>query len=246
VKWLGSIGIVAGAVAWHLAALRLGPLLLPTPVDVARAIVEERNRLGEALFHTATAAMGGLLLATSLAMLAAILSWASAAVRVALVPYTVLVQVIPIVAIAPLLVVWLGYGKGVAASTAAIASFYPVFSAASTGIRAPGQDLVDLFRLYGASRLQELWRLRLPASLPATFSGLRSAGGLSVIGAIVGEFVGSNGFPPTLGQLVVYTARSAELDLCFGAIAAAAALALVVNATLARIERRVIGGWYGR
>lgn len=245
-RWLGTLGIAAGVVAWHLAAAQLGPLLLPTPAAVAAAILDERGRLVEALAHTASAAMGGLLLATTLAMLAAIVSWASAAVRVALVPYTVLVQVIPIVAVAPLLVVWLGYGKGVAVCTAAIASFYPVFSAAWTGIRAPGQDLVDLFRLYGASRLQELWRLRLPASLPATFSGLRSAGGLAVIGGIVGEFVGSNGFPPTLGQLVVYTARSAELDLCFAAIAAAAALALVVNTTLAAIERRVIGSWYGR
>ena len=118
-------------------------------------------------------------------------------------------------------------------------------AATRTGLVAPGQELVDLLRLYGASRVRELWLLRLPAALPAAFAGLRTAAGLAVIGAIVGEFVGSNGSPPTLGWLVVYAARSARMDLCFAAIVVAAALALTLHGALRLVEERAIGRWYG-
>ena len=245
-KRLGPlVAIGSGVVLWALLAERVGPLLLAGPVDVVRAGWEKRGTLGEATFHTAVSAVGGLAIASLAGVLVAIGAWWSRALRAALLPYTVVLQVVPIIAIAPLLVTWLGYGTPVSLCTAIIASFYPIYSATSTGLEAPGRELVDLLRLYGASRLRELTFLRLPAALPALFSGLRSAAGLSVIGAIVGEFVGSNGFPPTLGYLVVYSARSARPDLCFAAIAGAAALALSLHALLRALERRAIGRWYG-
>lgn len=240
-----ALAILAGVGLWALVADRAGPLLLAGPVDVGRALVIERARLFEATSRTAMAAVGGLGLATSFGLALAIAAWWSHTLRSALLPYTVVLQVIPIVAIAPLLVVWLGYGTSVALATATLAAFYPVYSAATTGLAAPPRELVDLFRLYGATRARELWLLRLPAALPALFSGLRSAAGLAVIGAIVGEFVGSNGFPPTLGYLVVYSARSARPDLCFAAIVGAAALALALHAGVGQLERRAIGRWYG-
>jgi NitT/TauT family transport system permease protein len=175
----------------------------------------------------------------------AVLAWWSRPMRLVLLPYTVLLQIVPIVAVAPLLVVWLGYGTPVAVCTAAIVAFYPVYSATATGLEAPSRDLVDLLRLYRAPRWRELTDLRLPAALPAISSGMRSAGGLAVIGAIIGEFVGSNGMPPTLGQLVVYSARSARMDLCFAAIGCAAALAMAVHAGLRMAEARLLGRWYG-
>lgn len=242
---VAAVAVVAGLVAWQLVAARVGPLLLPTPGAVLAALVAERARLGTAFGQTALAAGVGLLLALVGGVLVAVLSWASGAARVALLPYTTLVQVVPIVAVAPLLVVWLGYGPRVAATTATIAAFYPVYSAAGTGLRAPGPELVDLLRLYGASRVRALIDLHLPAALPALFSGLRSAAGLAVIGAIVGEFVGSNGVPPALGQVVVASARSARLDVCFAAVAAAAALALAFHAVLLVLERRLVAPWYG-
>ncbi len=240
-----ALALFAGLALWALVAARVGPLLLAGPIEVLRALVTERARLGEATLRTATAAVGGLGLATALGVTFAVGAWWSRALRAALLPYTVVLQVIPIVAIAPLLVVWLGYGTAVALATATLAAFYPVYSAATTGLAAPPRELVDLFRLYGASRAGELWLLRLPAALPALFSGLRSAAGLAVIGAIVGEFVGSNGYPPTLGYLVVYSARSARPDLCFAAIVGAAALALALHWIVRRLEVRAIGRWYG-
>lgn len=240
-----AVGIGVGLAAWTALAASAGPLLVASPWAVVVALAVERARLGEATAQTALAGLGGLALATVLGVLAAVASWWSRALREALSPYTVALQVVPIIAIAPLLVVWLGYGQGVALVTSVLAAFYPIFSAATTGLVAPAQELVDLFRLYGASRLQELMGLRLVAALPALFSGLRSAAGLAVIGAIVGEFVGSNGVPATLGWLVVFSARSARPDLCFAAIVCAAALALALHAGLRVLERRTIGWWYG-
>lgn len=240
-----ALAVLAGLVLWALLAAQVGPLLLAGPLDVVRAFGSDGGRLAEASFRTALGAVGGLLAATFLGLTLAIGAWWSATLRAALLPYTVLLQVVPIIAIAPLLVVWLGYGLGVSLTTAVIAAFYPVYSGATTGLRAPGRELVDLLHLYGASRAQQLWLLRLPAALPALFSGLRAAAGLSVIGAIVGEFVGSNGYPPTLGYLVVFSARSARLDLCFAAITASAVLAVGMHLALRWLERRAIGRWYG-
>lgn len=234
-----------GLLLWIVVAWRMGPLLLPQPDAVIVAAWGERARLGHATVQTALAALLGLGAATFGGVLAAVLTWRSRLLQRALTPYTVLIQVIPIVAIAPLLVVWFGYGRTVAATTAGIAAFYPVFAAAGTGLVAPGPELVDLLRLYGAGPWAELRLLRFPAALPSLLSGLRSAAGLAVIGAIVGEFVGSNGSPPTLGWLVVYSARAAETALCFAAIGAASLLALAFHLVLRFTEARAIGRWYG-
>lgn len=241
----GVAGLALGLTVWELLAWRAGPLLLAAPHDVAVTLWTERVRLVEATGQTALGALGGLLLATILGLSLAIASWASNSLRLALLPWTTFLQVVPIVAVAPLLVVWLGYGVGVAMATAIIAAFYPIYSAAATGLVSPSPDLVDLLRLYRAPRWRELTDLRLPAALPALFSGLRTAGGLAVIGSIIGEFVGSNGLPPTLGQMIVYAARSARTDLCFAAIACAGALALAVQLVLGTAERRLVGRWYG-
>ncbi len=240
------LALLGGLGTWWGLAVWVGPLLLPSPPEVLAASVQQSGRLVEAATYTSLATLLALCMATLLGVATAVLSWWSPAAGRALLPYTVLVQVVPIVAIAPLLVVWLGYGTGVATVTGAIAAFFPVYSACATGLRAPSQDLVDLFALYRASRSAELWRLRLPAALPVLLSGLRTAAGLAVIGAIVGEFVGSNGFPVSLGYLVVYAARSANLGLCFAAIFAAAALALILHALIGVAERHAVGRWYGR
>lgn len=225
--------------------MRVGPLLLPTPWAIVATAWAERDRLLVASGQTALGALGGLGLAVAFGLGAAIAGWASRRVREALLPGAILLQVVPIVAIAPLLVVWLGYGLPVAVTTAFIAAFYPVYASASTGLVAPSAELVDLLRLYRAPRWRELTDLRLPAALPALFAGLRTAGGLAVIGGIVGEFVGSNGIPPTLGQLVVVGARSANTALSFAAIGGAALLALAVHGALRFAEARTIGRWYG-
>lgn len=243
--FVAVVSVAVGLAAWALFAHVAGPLLLPDPPEVLAALVAERGRLAEAFRETALAAVGGLLVAFVLGCLAAAVSWWSGWVKHVLAPWTVLVQVVPIVAIAPLLVVWLGYGRGVSLCTASIASFHPVFTAASSGLRSASDDLVDLFRLTGATRLRELVQLRAWVALPTLFAGLRTAAGLAVIGAIVGEFVGSNGSPPSLGYTVLFASRSAHPDQAFAAILLAAALALGMGGAIGALERRVVGRWFG-
>ncbi|MCK6522575.1 ABC transporter permease [Myxococcota bacterium] len=229
---------------WAALSARLPEVLLPSPLEVARALVDHAPRLGEAALTTTAAALLGLLLAAVFGGGAGVLFARSPALERAFAPYTLLLQTVPVVAIAPLLVVWLGYGLKVSVCTAALVSFFPILTATVAGLRATPPEQLDLLRLYGATELQTLWRLRLPSAAPFVFAGLRSSAGLSVIGAIVGEFVGSNGAPVSLGYLVLRSARSADTPLTFAAIVASTALALTLYTTLRRLEAKLIGAWH--
>jgi len=239
--------VIAAAVAlgaWWLLSLRLPEVLLPGPETVAAAGWAARATLVQATFETAAASALGLLLAMVIGGVGAVLFLRSRALEAALYPYALLLQTVPIVAIAPLLVVWLGYGRPVAVATAAIVSFFPILTSANVGLRSTSPEHLELLRLYGAGFTAILWKLRLPAALPHVFSGLSTAVGLSVIGAIVGEFVGSNGQPPSLGYVVLRSARSADTGVTFAAIFAATGLALSAFASVRLLERRIIGHWH--
>ena len=229
---------------WSILASRAPAVLLPSPLEVLDSAVGARKDLLLATWMTARAALTGLAVASALGLLGGILFLGSRWLEAAFYPYALLVQTTPIVAIAPLLVVWLGYGLAVAVATATIAAFFPVLTAADVGLRATEPEQLELLRLYGAGFGSTLWKLRLPAALPYLFAGLRTAAGLSVIGAIVGEFVGSNGLPPSLGYLVLRAARTAETGLSVAAVLCASALSLLLHATVRLVERRVIGRWH--
>lgn len=242
---VGAAAVLVGLVAWEMLARRVGPFLLAAPSAVVQAFGTAGSTLALATFVTSGTSLAALLLACLTGVTAAAASWRSAWLRAALAPYLVTLQVLPIVAVAPMLVVWLGYGMAVAVATGWMAAFYPVLAAAQTGLQAPSRDLVDLLRLLGASHWKEFVLLRVPSALPALFAGLRTAAGLAVIGAIVGEFVGSNGDPPTLGFLVVSGARAARSDLAFAAVTCAALLALTLHRVTNALAQRLIGRWYG-
>jgi len=246
-SWSLPLAAAALAVgAWALLASQLNPVLLPGPLAVLQAAWDTREGLLEATVVTGLSALVGLLLAVVLGMLGATLFQLSRWVELALTPYALLVQTVPIVAVAPLLVVWLGYGPPVAVASAAIVSFFPVLTSANLGLAASSTEQRELFAITGASPLQTLLKLRLPMALPYLFGALRTAGGLAVIGAIVGEFVGANGTPRSLGYLVQAAARGAHTDRSFAAILAAAALALGIFGAIRALEHRAIGRWHGR
>jgi NitT/TauT family transport system permease protein len=231
---------------WSLLAMRLPAVLLPAPLDVALAIAARRADLWAATIYTAQASLFGLALALGAGMSLAVLFRRSRWLMLALTPYALLLQTLPIVAVAPLLLVWLGYGTPVATVTAALAAFFPVLAAAHAGLGAATQSQIELLRLYGATWTQELVLLRLPGALPSIMTGLRTAGGLAVIGAIVGEFVASNGLPPSLGYLVLRSARAADPAMSFAAIGAASGLALAIYGAVVLVERQLIGRWAGK
>ena len=231
--------------AWHGLSLILPPFLLAGPGAVLQAMAQHASVLATAAATTGSAALAGLALASLVGLALGGLFTASRVAERALYPYALLVQTVPVIAIAPLLVVWLDYGWWVSTVSAAIVSFFPLLTGAHVGLRATDPDQLFLLRLYGASPLQQLKMLRLPAALPHILAGLRTAGGLSVIGAVVGDFVGSNGQPPSLGYIVLKAAASADVARSFAAVVVSAILALALFASTRALERYTIGAWHG-
>ena len=210
-------------------ALGIPPYLLPPPSAIARAAARDAGALALAALTTGRAALYGFGLSAVLGVLAAVALGSSRALEKALYPYTVFLQTVPIVAVAPLLVLWFGAGIRAVAISAFIVSVFPVIANTLSGLRSVEPALRDLFRLYGAGRFATLRKLELPSALPSIVTGLRIASGLAVIGAIVGEFVaGFSEGAAGLGILVLSSYRQLRTDLVFAAVGLAAVLGLAL------------------
>jgi NitT/TauT family transport system permease protein len=178
------------AVVWAFA---LPPILLPSPWAVIIAAWETRQELLHGAMVTGTAAVAGFAMSIIVGIAVAALMSQSRMLRLALYPYVILLQTVPIVAIAPLLVIWSGYEFRTVVLVTLIISLFPIINSVVQGLLAIPQDRLDLFRLYGASRLQTLWRLRIPTAVNYLMLGAKTSSGLAVIGAIVAEFFVGNG-----------------------------------------------------
>lgn len=233
----------AGTTLLAEAAIRafdVSPLLLPTPSAVARAAVSQSGILWPALGSTASAVLAGLAASALAGILAAVALSTSRWVERAFYPYAIFFQIVPIVAIAPLLVIWFGYGRRAVIAAAFIVSVFPVIANTLAGLLSVDPALRDLFRLYGAGRLARLVKLELPWALPDVLTGLRVAAGLAVIGAIVGEFVGGGG----LGVVVLEAMRQQRTDLVFAAILHASLLGLALFAAVNGASRLLLRRWH--
>jgi NitT/TauT family transport system permease protein len=182
-------------VLWHVTVrlFDLPKILLPTPSEVLQAGWQRRGELfasSVVTFHTAAVS---LLVAILMGSLLAIVFSQSRMLRRALFPYVVFLQTVPIVAIAPLLIIWSGYEFRTAVIATVIICLFPIVNNVTVGLQASRAEHRDLFRLYGASRLQTLLRLQVPTAIPYLLLGARVSSGLAVIGAIVAEFFVSNG-----------------------------------------------------
>jgi NitT/TauT family transport system permease protein len=193
-----------------------------------------------ALAQTTRSVLLGLLISITVGVLAAVALGTSAWIQRAFYPYAIFFQIVPIVAIAPLLVIWFGYGSRAVIAAAAVVSVFPVIANTLAGLLSVDPNLADLFRLHGASRLATLWKLRLPWALPYVFTGLRIAAGLAVIGAIVGEFVGGGG----LGVVILGAMRQQRTDLVFAAVGYASLLGLGLFAMVGFASRVALRRWH--
>jgi NitT/TauT family transport system permease protein len=226
-------------------AIRLfgvSPVLLPAPSAVLLAAIQHADVLWPALAATTQAVLLGLALSTAAGLLAAIALASSRWVERAFYPYAIFFQVVPIVAIAPLLVIWFDYGIRAVIAAAFIVSVFPVIANTLAGLQSVDPALVDLFRLYGASRTARLVKLSLPWALPQIWTGLRVAAGLAVIGAIVGEFVGGGG----LGVVVLGAMREQRTDLVFATVLHAAGLGLALFAAVSFASRLSLRRWHSQ
>ncbi len=230
-------------IVWEVAcrALHVPPYFLPPPSAVARALIDHAPLLAGSALQTFIMAMQALVVAAvlggGLALAVSLSRGAERAVR----PLAVALQVTPVVAIAPLVLIWAGLDhadRAVVALAAAVA-FFPLFSGVLTGLRSADPDLERLFDLYGASPMQRLIRLRLPAALPFVLEGLRVASGLAVIGAVVAEFVSGSGATQGLAWRLLEAGNRLRTADMLAALACLMAMGLALNAGVGVVETAV-------
>jgi NitT/TauT family transport system permease protein len=231
---------------WHTAVLvwDLKPFLLPGPDRVWNSIAADPFKLLRAMVFTGAAAGSGFCLSLLLGIGISLVFSQSRWIRSSGYPYAIFLQTVPIVAIAPLIVHWCGRGFQSIVVTAFIISLFPIIANGTQGMLAIDPDLLDLFRLNGASRWQVLWKLRLPSAIPALCSGARTAAGLAVVGAIVGEFfAGYGGRTFGLGYLILLTSEQTRMADLFAAVLASTLLGLTIFAVVSVVTSILLHRW---
>ncbi|MEM1067522.1 MAG: ABC transporter permease subunit [Planctomycetota bacterium] len=239
---------VAGAalLAWETViwAFDLPKALLPTPRQCLAAAESNRDALVRGIIGTGTAAVAGLLSAVVIGSFLAIAFSQSRKLRLALFPYVILLQTIPVVAIAPLLIIWSGYTFRTVVIVTVIVCLFPIVNSVTAGLMSASREATDLFQLYGASRRQRLWRLQIPSAIPHLMVGVRTSSALSVIGAIVAEFFVGNGTSYNgLGTLMTGWQGLMKTDALIAALFASAMLGLVIFGIVQLISKQMLGRW---
>lgn len=233
-----AIGLWSGAVRlW-----RLPPLILPGPLQVAQAVWE--GSVGGPLLHhlwvTLTEILGGFLLGAALgAGLGAVVA-RSRLLQQVLQPYLIASQATPKLALAPLFVLWFGYGLAPKVLITALICFFPLLENTVAGLLATPPDTLELFHSLRASRSQTLWKLQVPAALPYLFAGLKVAMVLAVVGAVVGEYVGANA---GLGAQIIAAQGSMNTPDLFAAFVLLTLLGVVLYQLIVLAERVTMRYW---
>ncbi len=221
---VSAVGLVViwYAVVWATDAPHF---MLPTPRRVAETLLRQWDIIAGHALVTLAEIVAGLLAGAVFGMATALLVMAWPPGRRWLLPVLVISQAVPVFAIAPLLVLWMGFGAASKIAMAAIIIFFPVTTAFYDGMRRTEPGWLDLARTMGATPRAVLWRLRVPAALPALASGLRVAAAVAPIGAVVGEWVGASS---GLGYLMLHANGRSETDQMFAALIVLAAMALAL------------------
>jgi len=243
---LPMVTILLAGGAWELVVRvnDLPPYILPSPSLVATTLVSDWPILWESLIVTLTTTFEGLLLAFIGGVGLAILFNQSRLVEYSFYPFAVILQVTPIVAIAPLLLIYLPQRAAVLAC-AWIVAFFPVLANTTLGLHSVDRNLGDLFQLYGASRWQILLRLKLPSALPYMLEGLKIAGGLSLIGAVVAEIsAGSAGAGSGLAYRIAESGYRLNIPRMFAALFLLSVAGVVIFFVLSLFANLLLRRWH--
>jgi NitT/TauT family transport system permease protein len=238
--------LLLAVLAWDLVVRLndISPFVLPGPGLVARTLVVDWPILSESLRVTLVTTFEGLLLAFVGGVGLAVLFNQSRLVEYSFYPLAIVLQVTPVVAIAPLLLIYLPQEVAVLAC-AWIVAFFPVLANTTLGLNSVDHNLADLFRLYGASRAQVLLRLKLPAALPFTLGGLRIAGGLSLIGAVVAEIAaGSAGAGSGLAYRIAESGYRLNIPRMFAALLLLSLAGIVIYFALSLLGHALLRRWH--
>jgi NitT/TauT family transport system permease protein len=231
--------ILAIFVLWELVirVFRIPPYLIPTPLAVAKMLVAEWPRLWQNGLFTAYATLGGFALSIIIGIPIAMLIAYSRLVESYVYPLLVFSQSVPKIAIAPLFVVWFGFGIFPKVISAFMLGFFPVVVATVMGFKSIEPDMIDLARSMRASRWQMFIKFSLPQALPSIFAGLKVSATLAVVGAVVGEFVGSNS---GIGYVLQIANGNFDLPLMFAALFVLSMMGVILFALVDLAEKLMI------
>ena len=245
-----AVLIAALLAAWQIGAqvTHTPEYLLPSPAAIGGALVANAPLLLVSAWRTLAMSLEALALASLVAGALALAVSLSQTLDRAVRPIAVAVQVTPVVAIAPLFVIWAGVDHPTRAivALAAIVAFFPVFSGTARGLASADPDLERLFDLYGATRVQRLLRLRLPSAVPFIVEGAKVASGLAIIGAVVAEWVAGSGGAQGLAWRILEAGNRLETAKMFAAILVLALMAAAAHLAFLFLERRALIWWRGR
>lgn len=240
--WPPLLPFVVGAVGLEIA-VRAGwihEFLVPPPSAILQSLIDDKQEYWSAFVETGTSAFAGLALSFAVGVSLAVLLSISGFLRRAFYPYAIFFQTVPIISIAPLLVIWFGFGQPTVIASAFVVSIFPIIASTLLGLSSTDPALRDLFRLYSASSTDTLLKLRLPFAMPQIFSGLRIASGLAVIGAVVGEFIGGGG----LGSVVDAARTQQRIDKVFAAVFITSLLGLILVGLINRLSWLALRRWH--
>lgn len=235
---------VALLALWELyvGAGQISSQVLPTPTAIVQALFDNWGIIYDHTLQTLLETLLGMAAATLLGLILAVMLDVSAWMRRAIYPLLVISQTIPIVALAPLLLIWIGYGIEPKIIVVALYCFFPIAVACADGLIGAEPELLKLLRSMRASRWQILWLVKFPGAMPAFFSGLRIAVTYSVTGAIFGEYVGAE---KGLGIFMQTSTNSHAIVLVFAAILVTAVLSLLLFGLVSLIERIALPWYHG-
>jgi NitT/TauT family transport system permease protein len=238
--WLAPLATFAALlVAWH-AATRLfdWPIwLVPSPLDVADSMWEYRSLLPRQFWVTLLESLAGFGLAAAIGIPLAVLIASSRFLERTIYPVLLGLNAVPKIAIAPILILWMGFGYGPKILVSFLLCVFPVVIATATGLRSTPSELVELTRSLCASKAQVFLKARFPAALPQIFVGLKVAISLAVIGAVIGEFVGAS---EGLGWVIVNSGANVNTSLAFAAMVLLSAMSVVLFYGLVALERLLV------
>ena len=226
-------------------AAEIPPYVLPGPILIARTLVSDWSTLWPALVITLEITFQALIAAVVVGVLLAVLFSLSRWIELSFFPYAIILQVTPIVAIAPLIIAWVDDVNLSLLICAWLVAFFPILSNTVLGLRSVDRNLLDLFELYGAGRWRTLVDLRLPAALPYFLGGLRISGGLALIGAVVAEFVaGSGGRESGLAYRILESGYQLKIPRMFAALVLISLAGIAIYLLLSLLSHLLLRRWH--
>ena len=242
-----ALGLVVLA-AWEVLvrAYAIPQFVLPGPSAIVNALIADFPSLMASLWTTLRITVLAFVLAAASGIALAILFSQSRVLEMMLYPYAVVLQVTPVVAIAPLIIIWVGFERiNVALLILAwIVAFFPILATTTLGLRSTDHNLIDLFRLHGASSSQLLWRLKLPSALPYILSGMKTSGGLALIGTVVAEYGAGSGTATGLAWRIIEAGNRLQIPRMFAALILLAGLGIAIFYGLALLEYLLLRKWH--